>query len=61
MTTFMIVRTTPMIGVRGINGHRMIITKLIVPPSIIVIQPANSNISLEKKPTMRETRRSINI
>ena len=57
----MIVRITPAMGVRGMSGQRIIRTRLMVPPRIIRIQPVMSKMSREKKPTMRETRRSTNI
>ena len=55
------VRTMPAIGTRGISGQRIMRARLKIPPTIIMMQPTMRRISLEKKPTIRETRRSINM
>ena len=55
------VRTIPTIGRKGTNGQMIISTMLKIPPSKMRIRPAVSKIRREKKPTQRETRRSMNI
>ena len=54
-------RMMPTIGARGITGHRMISARLMMPPMMIMRVPAISSNNREKKPMMRETRRSINM
>ena len=55
------VRTRPAMGVSGMKGHKIIKTRLMRPPRMMLMQPIISKINLEKKPTMREMRRSVNI
>ena len=57
----MMVRMMPTTGRSGMKGQRMIKTRLMMPPSIIIRVPAISRKRRVKKPTMRETRRSINM
>lgn len=54
-------RMTPAIGKNGITGQRMMRNKLKTPPRIMRIRPTSNRIRREKKPTQRETSRSINI
>ena len=55
------VRIMPARGARGITGQRTMRTRLRMAPSRIMIVPARSKVRREKKPTMRETRRSMNM
>ena len=59
--TPMIHKIMPIMGAKGIIGQRMRRARLTIPPIIMMIVPVMSRINLEKKPIMRETRRSINI
>ena len=59
--TPMRVRIIPAIGVRGMSGQIIMRMRLTMPPKIMMMLPVMRRISLEKKPTMRETRRSINM
>ena len=56
-----ILKTKPTIGSNGTIGQRMMSIKLKIPPSKMMTLPASKIIRREKNPTIRETRRSINI
>ena len=59
--TPMAVKTMPAMGRSGMMGQRMISTRLTIPPTMITKMPTKSKIRREKKPTMREIKRSKNI
>lgn len=61
IVTPMVLNIIPAIGARGIKGHKTSRTRLRMPPSIRIIMPVNIKMRREKKPMMRETRRSKNI
>ena len=53
-------KVRPIIGARGIKGQRIIKIRLKRLPIIMMMRPAKSRIRREKKPMMREIRRSKN-
>lgn len=57
----MIVIIIPAKGSRGINGHRMMSSKLKMPPMTMMTVPAISSKKREKKPTTREISLSKNM
>lgn len=57
----MTARIMPTTGRNGIIGQRIIRIKLTMPPKMIIMVPVNNNTKREKKPTTRETRRSMNM
>lgn len=59
--TPIMVKIIPTTGKSGIIGQRMIRIRLIIPPTIIMRMPVRSKTRREKKPTMREIRRSRNM
>ena len=59
--TPMTVRTMPAMGAKGMMGQRMMRMRQRMPPVIIIMVPVMSRVRREKKPTMRETRRSMNM
>ena len=54
-------RIIPAMGARGMKGHRIRRMRLRVPPRVITIIPVRIRMSREKKPIIREMRRSINM
>ena len=57
----MTVKTMPATGARGIMGQRMTSTRLKMQLMTIMRVPVISRTRREKKPMMRETRRSMNM
>ena len=54
-------RTMPTMGAKGIRGQSKMRARLKMPPKTMMTAPMMRRINLEKKPMMRETRRSMNI
>ena len=59
--TPMTVKIMPATGRSGIKGQRRMRMRLRTPPNMIIIIPTRSKVRREKKPTMRETKRSKNM
>lgn len=59
--TPMTVKIMPATGRSGIKGQRRMRIRLRMLPNRIIIIPARSKVRREKKPTMRETKRSRNM
>ena len=61
MVSPMIVKIIPTTGKSGNMGQRTMSTRLAIPIMLINIVPVISKIKREKKPTMREIKRSRNM